>query len=150
MHSLGELDWYKWVKGNIRRFLSLYGTVSASLSCWQGTQGDQEDSGDGCILPRGKNWGGGRGQEAGWEVCQAIVEDLSHQGEAWTVTWVVATKESLDVLETENGIIQTLNLVALWRGTEWGDWCQGPQGRHSEKLSVGLGGWEKNHEKGTK
>lgn len=46
------------------------------------------------------------------------MEDRSHQGEEWTVTLEVATKESLEVLEEESGIIQTLNLVAMWGGIE--------------------------------
>lgn len=49
---------------------------------------------------------------------QATVEALSHQGEEWTVTLSGVTNGSLEVPEAERGIIQTLNLVAVWGGTE--------------------------------
>lgn len=48
---------------------------------------------------------------------QATMEAISHQGEEWTFTLSVVAKGSL-ISEAESGIIQTLNLVAVWGGTE--------------------------------
>lgn len=45
---------------------------------------------------------------------QATMEAISHQGEEWTFTLSVVTKGSLEVPEAESGVIQTLNLVAVW------------------------------------
>lgn len=65
-----------------------------------------------------KKVGGGIGQEGIGQVWQATMEAISHQGEEWTFTLSVVTKGLLEVPEAESGVIQALNLVAVWGGTE--------------------------------
>lgn len=48
------------------------------------------------------------------------MEGLNHQGKEGVVILTVAPRESLELPEEESDIVQKLNLVAVWRGTERG------------------------------
>lgn len=48
------------------------------------------------------------------------MEGLNHRGKEGVVILTVAPRESLELPEEESDIVQKLNLVAVWRGTERG------------------------------